>query len=150
MKIKLMSLGALLILGSFTYANDLNIEQNIFNDRVVLDQHSVSMKSYTGKWKTNCVFDEAQKKYFNISFEFEHPFLLKKTTTLFKNHICTVPSTSKSYSYQINHVDRNNDGYYALYSSLPERIDLYISPKNIEQLIMKFDGAIYNLNKEYK
>ena len=149
MQIKLLGLSAFLLCSS-VQANDQNMRQNMFDYRVNSYQQGVDMKSYVGKWEGNCIFDELQQDYIIQSFEFEHPFLLKKTTQVFKNHICTLPRMSSTVSYQINHTLKKGKGIYILYSNLPEAIHLSISMGNMELMTMQLNNRTYNLRKVYR
>lgn len=77
--------------------------------------------------------------------------MLKKTTQVFKNHICTVPLIMlNTTDHQINHILKKDDSNYILYSSLKEAINLSISKENKERMLIRLDGITYRLIKVYK
>jgi len=150
MKRKLLGLSLLLLWGSFVHA-DQNIRQTIPSYNVDSYQQAVDMKSYVGKWESDCIFNELQQNYVIESFDFKNPFLLKKTTQVFKNHICTVPLIMlNTTDHQINHILKKDDSNYILYSSLKEAINLSISKENTERMLIRLDGITYRLIKVYK
>ena len=149
MKRKLLGLCLLLVWGSFVHA-DQNIRKTIPSYKVDSYQQAVDMKSYVGKWESECVFNKLQQDYTIESFEFEHPFVLKKTIQVFKNHICTIPRLGNTNSYQINHILKKDDNNYILYSSLKEPINLSISKEDTERMLIRLDGITYGLTKVYK
>ena len=146
---KTLSCCVLLCCG-ITHAETPSTTQVILDYRTALYQTTIDVKSYVGKWQSDCSFDQEQQDYTIEYFEFENPFSLKQTKQVFKNHICTIPRISYTTNSQIKHISKQ-DNSINLHVSPVQNITVSISPENAEQMILQLgSGTSYKLTKSYK
>ena len=149
MSIKILGYSTLLCCG-IAYADNPSTTQIILDYRTALYQTTIDVKSYVGKWSTDCSFDQEQQDYAVEYFEFANPFLLKQTKQVFKNHICTIPRISYTTEEQVKHLSKQGNSIN-LHVSPSQKITISISPENTYQMVLQLEnGTSYKLTKSYK